>query len=102
VLLQLENSGVLDVTRERNPPHYHVAVFPLAYAAYAGKRAATEAARAADAPRFEAPAAPVHVAKTAQSLAVRSPSGPPVLLLVVTVLGALAFTTLLTRRYAMR
>lgn len=33
-LLQLENAGVLDVTRERFPPHYHVAVFPAAYAAY--------------------------------------------------------------------
>lgn len=27
-LLELEKAGVLDVTRERNPPHYHVAVFP--------------------------------------------------------------------------
>lgn len=27
-LLDLENAGVLDVTRERHPPHYHVAVFP--------------------------------------------------------------------------
>ena len=27
-LLQLEEAGVLDVTRERRPPHYHVAVFP--------------------------------------------------------------------------
>lgn len=36
-LLQLENAGVLDVTREKNPPHYHVAVFPAAYAAYVEK-----------------------------------------------------------------
>lgn len=27
-LLDFENAGVLDVTRERRPPHYHVAVFP--------------------------------------------------------------------------
>lgn len=27
-LLAFEAAGVLDVTRERNPPHYHVAVFP--------------------------------------------------------------------------
>lgn len=27
-LLDFEAAGVLDVTRERNPPHYHVAVFP--------------------------------------------------------------------------
>lgn len=34
-LLELENEGVLDVTRERNPPHYHVAVFPSSFAEYA-------------------------------------------------------------------
>lgn len=27
-LLAFEEAGVLDVTKERNPPHYHVAVFP--------------------------------------------------------------------------
>tara|TARA_R110002167_G_scaffold30424_2_gene100490 strand:+ start:61628 stop:62557 length:930 start_codon:yes stop_codon:yes gene_type:complete len=27
-LLSMESADVLDVTRERNPPHYHVAVFP--------------------------------------------------------------------------
>ena len=27
-LLALESEGLLDVTRERRPPHYHVAVFP--------------------------------------------------------------------------
>jgi hypothetical protein len=37
VLLQLENAGVLDVTRERFPPHYHVAVFPIPYAKYAAR-----------------------------------------------------------------
>lgn len=33
-LLGLERADVLDVTRERNPPHYHVAVFPGEYNAY--------------------------------------------------------------------
>ena len=33
-LLALEDKGVLDVTREKHPPHYHVAVFPEQYAAY--------------------------------------------------------------------
>ena len=42
-LLQLENGGVLDVTRERYPPHYHVAVFPEAYGAYAAPLIAAEA-----------------------------------------------------------
>ena len=48
-LLGLEKSGVLDVTREYRPPHYHVAVFPAAYTAYADGRDAAEAARAAEA-----------------------------------------------------
>ena len=34
VLLQLEGAGVLEATRERSPPHYHIAVFPNQYAAY--------------------------------------------------------------------
>jgi hypothetical protein len=33
-LLSLEDRVVLDVTKERNPAHYHVAVFPKAYEAY--------------------------------------------------------------------
>lgn len=33
-LLSLEDYNVLDVTRERNPPHYHVAVFPEPYTHY--------------------------------------------------------------------
>lgn len=33
-LLSLEEREVLDVTRERNPPHYHVAVFPEPYRVY--------------------------------------------------------------------
>jgi LysM repeat protein len=34
VLLSLERTGVLEATRERNPAHYHVAVFPEPYEAY--------------------------------------------------------------------
>lgn len=33
-LLSLEASNVLDVIRERRPPHYHVALFPEPYAHY--------------------------------------------------------------------
>jgi hypothetical protein len=33
-LLELEREGVLDVTREHTPSHYHVAVYPAAYRAY--------------------------------------------------------------------
>jgi len=34
-LLSMEAADVLDVTRERNPPHYHVAVFPEVVHAFA-------------------------------------------------------------------
>ena len=33
-LLSLEGRRVLDVTRERQPPHYHVALFPAPYLTY--------------------------------------------------------------------
>lgn len=33
-LLNLEKQGVVEATRERYPPHYHVAVFPNTYARY--------------------------------------------------------------------
>ena len=33
-LLSLEKQGVVEATRERYPPHYHVAVFPNSYARY--------------------------------------------------------------------
>lgn len=33
-LSALEASGVLDAVEERNPPHFHVAVFPRQYASY--------------------------------------------------------------------
>ena len=34
VLTDLEGEGVIEAVREQRPPHYHVAVFPLQYAAY--------------------------------------------------------------------
>jgi hypothetical protein len=43
-LLMLESEGVLDVTRERRPPHYHVAIFPEEYSTYLAVRLAKEAA----------------------------------------------------------
>lgn len=33
-LLSLERQGVLDATRERRPPHYHVALYPQPYTRY--------------------------------------------------------------------
>jgi hypothetical protein len=37
-LLELERGGVLDATLERNPRHYHVALFPEAYTAYVARQ----------------------------------------------------------------
>ena len=51
-LLGLENSGVLDVTRERFPPHYHVAVFPTAYREWvAGREAVANTRETTEEPR---------------------------------------------------
>lgn len=33
-LVELEKKGVIEATRERRPPHYHVAVFPAQYESY--------------------------------------------------------------------
>jgi LysM repeat protein len=41
VLVSLEASGVVEATRENNPPHYHVAVFPNAYETYVQSRGLT-------------------------------------------------------------
>jgi hypothetical protein len=35
-LLEMEEAGLLDITRERAPPHYHIAIFPETFTAYAG------------------------------------------------------------------
>ncbi len=42
-LLSLERSRVLEATRERWPPHYHVALFPKQYRGYLAKLGATSA-----------------------------------------------------------
>ncbi|HLM67057.1 MAG TPA: DUF5715 family protein, partial [Longimicrobium sp.] len=47
-LLAMESKNLLDATRERHPPHFHVAVFPAAYGAYAAKH--KSAARPSPAP----------------------------------------------------
>ena len=53
-LLALEERGVIDGTEERNPPHFHVVVFPAAYEAYI-KRLGVTAAAGAKAPAAKAP-----------------------------------------------
>ena len=51
-LLFLEDQKVLEATRERRPPHYHVAIFPQPYAQYVERITGRTAqlASAADAP----------------------------------------------------
>ena len=74
-LLSLESEGVLDVTRERRPPHYHVAVFPAPYMAYVKQRVAADSVRAAEAAKVAAarPApAPAPVAIAAAPAVVES------------------------------
>jgi hypothetical protein len=98
-LLQLENRGVLDVTRERNPPHYHVAVFPAAYRAYVEKLPPLAprpvvAVEPVTLPTV-APPAPTVVASPAPSTAPYDFSGG---LLLMVGLSGLIFTTFLLRR----
>jgi hypothetical protein len=42
-LLDMEKAGVLDVTRERNPAHYHVAVFAEKWAPFAARQDSLQA-----------------------------------------------------------
>lgn len=75
-LLSLEKQGVLDATRERRPPHYHVALFPEPYKRYVTTIAGPAAVRVAAAPPAPAEAKPVQAA--AASAAVAAASTPPV------------------------
>jgi hypothetical protein len=53
-MMNMERAGLLNGIRERNPPHYHVALYPEPYLAYAAERMAEEAAAAAAAAVEEA------------------------------------------------
>lgn len=65
-LLAMEDAGLLDVTRERYPPHYHIALFPDAYMSFIAplieaerlRAEREEAARKAAAPLYAMVAAP--------------------------------------------
>lgn len=61
VLLNLERAGLLEATRERYPPHYHVALFPRQYERYVQRLASR-----ADAPRRAAAEARKVSAETTQ------------------------------------
>ena len=103
-LLQLENRGVLDVTRERYPPHYHVAVFPAAYASYAEKRAAEEkieavpVAMTAVVPLPEIPAPAVQ----GKQAAVKSASHSQLSLVLILSLSSTILVALAAKRHSIR
>jgi hypothetical protein len=86
-LLALEKDGVLDVTRERSPAHYHVAVFAEPYARYAARQDSIDAVAAAARSQAEA------LARSAKAAAAAvAPAGDgtsPALLLGVLALVAL-------------
>jgi hypothetical protein len=104
-LLALEDKDLLDATRERSPPHYHVAVFTDAYSAFAARQKPVErptspsptVLRPQPAPA-ERPAAPAEAAKEARP-ATRNPDAaqPPV---VLALLSSVALLFLLGWRIA--
>lgn len=50
-LLSLERGGILDATRERRPPHYHIALYPSQYDAYVTRLASSTPGETRDATR---------------------------------------------------
>jgi len=74
VLLDLERAGVIEATRERRPPHYHIAVFPRQYQGYVDGLARAAATRIVAASAAPAPAEAARVARTAAVTA--ETSGP--------------------------
>jgi hypothetical protein len=100
-LLSLERRGLLDVTRERNPPHYHVAVFPDAYGTYVEKMVEDSVAAAESTARSaKADPAPASQAAVPAVAAGFAPEGAPTerrrdatlpLAVLVVGTGALAF-----------
>jgi hypothetical protein len=89
-LLDLEKKRLLDATRERNPPHYHVAVFPDQYRAYAARQAPVQRP-ASPSPTVlrprPAPSAQAQPAPTAQAdrrtLPEPQPAAPSVVLVLL-------------------
>jgi len=69
-LLSLEKKGVLDVTREQRPPHFHVALFPADYLQYVNRLAAAKPVRLAS-----TASAPTVVAAAAESPSQGAESG---------------------------
>lgn len=110
-LLSLEGRGLLDVTRERHPPHYHVALFPDRYTEYvrpmlvrdsalAAEKAREQAARLAMA-SLERIATPLLATAAPPAPAEENPGNPSAIAMlfgVVVVLGGLGVRRFLADR----
>lgn len=100
VLLKLERQGLLDITREKWPPHYHVAVFTDEYRNYVEEMIGAEELAAAmdfnepvaeeEAPEEKAVVEPAKTAATAVP-AIESKNASKQLLLAALPLSALLF-----------
>jgi hypothetical protein len=90
-LLEMERAGVLDVTRERSPAHYHVAVFAEAYTPYAAREDSLATIERARRSAQEATAA----AAAAASALANAPALAPDSALADILLGALALLAVL-------
>lgn len=99
-LLSLEERELLDVTRERSPPHYHVAVFPEPYMAHVqrleSEDSAAAAARQQSEPVAELPA--VAQAFLAPTAAASEPEDGELARAVLVALLSLALVVTLSRR----
>lgn len=109
-LLSLEEDGVLDVTRESRPPHYHVALFPDRYMAHVQPMLARDSALAAEKAREEAARLAMAQLEQMGSALVAAPAPSPepagsdhrgtvaMLIGVVLVLGSVGARRVLFRR----
>jgi hypothetical protein len=95
-LLAMERAGVLDVTRERSPAHYHVAVFAEAYARYAARQDSIDAMAVAS--RSAAEAVPRAAGAPALAAAAPSDEGSHAGLLLGFVLAAVTGSVVLKAR----
>jgi hypothetical protein len=89
-LLQMEKAGVLDVTRERNPAHYHVAVFGEKWAPYAAREDSLQAAADARRAAVEAANARRVAAEAARLVPPRGSSHSGLLFGLLAVMGVTA------------
>jgi hypothetical protein len=99
-LLSLESQGVLDVTQERHPAHYHVAVFPTPYRRYVARLEGTKSSTSSPGVVAQSKPTVVHAAMPGS----RFSHGDTQfwLPLIYTLLCALAAVAALTRRLHQR